>query len=164
MPRRSERLAIKEAMRYGRRSPSSSEPEPEPEPEQEVAVDIHADERNNIIAKLAYCKSSCCAVPETKVAHEAKCGWCPTHPGWRLISHNLNIMMESLKSLRTKEARVSSALCIMSYINESAIDFAIAHKRFKQMVIQKCHEFIPEVDNRHFLYLTCYSILEKLGA
>ena len=72
-----------------------------------------------MIGKLAHCKARCCATPETKLLHEGKCEWCRTHPEWRLISHNITILMESMENLRTKEAKVSGALGVMSYINDN---------------------------------------------
>ena len=154
MPRRSARLAAKDAMRFARERSLSSEPEPE------VAV---VAERNRIIGLLADCKCKYCA-SETKGNHEASCEWCRTHPEWRLISHNITILMESMLKLSNKEAKISGALGVMSYISENVIDFAKAHEKFKLMVIQKCKEFIADASDCALLRLVCSDVLYKLKA
>jgi hypothetical protein len=174
MPRRSMRLAAKDAMRFarenGRYRSLSSESDPElpaddlyaaapvvkPEPQKE---DI---ERNRIIGFLADCKCKFC-VSETKGNHEANCEWCRTHPEWRLISHNLTILMENMEKLRTKAAKVSGALAVMSYINDNVIDFAKAHEKFKQTVIQKCKEFVADCADKTLLRLVCADVIYKLS-
>ena len=160
MLRRSERLAIKDSMHFAREHRSHS---PEPEPEPAAAEDPHAPERNRIIRLLADCKSPCC-VSVTKHIHEASCEWCRTHPEWRMITHNMTIQIETFEKLRTKQAKRSAALGIVSYINDNAIDFAKAHEKFKMTVINRCEHFIAEATDCALLRLVSSDVIRKLRA
>ena len=151
--RRSERIAIRDSIRFAReRSPSSE------------SVDPHASERNRIIGVLTDCRARCCATLETKLLHETSCEWCRTHPEWRLISHNITILMEDMGKLRGKEAKIPGALAVMSYINDNVIDFAKAHEKFKLTTIQKCQEFIADAGDSALLRLVCADVIYKLKA
>jgi hypothetical protein len=70
--------------------------------------------------------------------------------------------MESMLNLRNKEAKISGALGVISYINENVIDFAHAHQKFKQTVIQKCKEFIADASDCALLRLVCSEVIYKL--
>lgn len=157
--RRSLRLAAKqEASKHVIPAPA---PAPAQAPAQAQAS--HAEKRNDIIAQLADCKCRYC-VSETKCNHEASCEWCRTHPEWRLISHNMTILMENMEKLRTKEAKISGALAVISYVNDNVIEFAKAHQKFKNTVIQKCQEFIAEAGDSVILCLVCADVIYKLKA
>ena len=112
---------------------------------------------------LADCKAPCCATLETKLAHEANCEWCRARPTWRLISHNITIQLNATDTLRTKAAKISSTLGLMSYINDNAIGFTKAHEKFKLVVIAKCKEIIPELDDSPILRMVCKDLIYKLN-
>lgn len=167
MPRRSERLAIKEAIRFAKeraRLPSAErEPEPAAAPAAAAPEDPHAPERQRIIGILSECKARCCATLETKLTHEAKCEWCRTHPEWRLINHNLNTLMEQFEKIRTKDAKRSAALGIVCYINDNAIEFAKAHEKFRLTILDRCEHFIAESGDNVLLRMICSDVIRKLA-
>ncbi len=161
--RRSTRLAIKESVRYARergRSPSpapAAAPAPAP-----AAADPHAPERQRIIGALSDCKSHCCATQDTKLAHEAGCEWCRTHPEWRMIVHNMTIQMAAFENLSTKDAKKSAALGMVSYINDNAIDFAKKHEKFRAVIIDRCEHFIAESGDNVLLRMVSSDVIRKL--
>ncbi len=151
--RRSSRLAAKYAQQEASKCGIS----------QQAQAQAHAEDRNRIIAQLAHCKCQYC-VSETKCDHEASCEWCRTHPEWRMISHNLTILMGDMEEIRTKPAKISCALGIMSYINENAIGFAKAHQKFRLVTIDRCENFIADASDNALLCGVCSDVINKLKA
>ena len=151
MPRRSPRLLAKAA---------ASLPVVKPV-EAPAPVDPIVQERARIAALLEGCACKHCA-GKTRYAHEHSCKWCAVHPEWRLISHNMLIMMEACEKAKGKDAKRAAALAIMSYINDSVIDFAKEHEKFKLTVLDRCDHFIAESGDNVLLRLVTSEVMRKL--
>ena len=164
--RRSNRLAIKEAIRFARQRDLELEErfaEPEPAAAAAPVASDPREERQRIIATLSDCKNRCCAQQETKKAHEAVCEWCRARPAWRMIVHNLTIQMEAFENTRTKEAKRSAALGIVSYINDHVVEFAKAHEKFRITILDRCEHFIAESGDNVLLRMVSSEVKFKLG-
>ena len=101
----------------------------------------------------------------TMAAHEASCAWCRVHPEWRKIKGNLTLMLTPYvgDAINGRAARAASALAMMSYINDVGIGFALAHKKFCDVVIDRCRHCIENGGEEYpLLRMICSDLLRKL--
>jgi hypothetical protein len=103
----------------------------------------------------------------TMTAHEASCAWCAAHPEWRQIKGNLTVMLLPFDkgTICGTPARAASALAMMSYISEVGVGFARAHKKFLDVLIDRCQHCIDNAGIEYpILRLTCSDLIHKLKA
>jgi len=103
----------------------------------------------------------------TMAAHEASCAWCAAHPEWRQMRDNLTLMLTPFDkgTICGTPARAASALAMMSYISEVGIGFARAHKKFLNVLIDRCQHCIDNAGTEYpILRLTCSDLIHKLNA
>jgi hypothetical protein len=101
----------------------------------------------------------------TMSAHEASCAWCRAHPEWRQIKDNLTLMLVPFDkgTICGTPARAASALAMMSYISEVGVGFARAHKKFMDVLVDRCQHCIDRAGTEYpMLRLTCCDLIHKL--
>ncbi len=68
-------------------------------------------------------------------------------------------------AINGRAARAASALAMMTYINDVGIGFALAHKKFCNVVIDRCRHCLENGGEEYvILRMTCSDILHKLNA
>lgn len=103
----------------------------------------------------------------TMAAHEASCAYCREHPEWRQIKDNIGLMLTPFMedTIKSKPARAASALGMMTYINEVAVDFVRAHKKLLDVLIDRCRHCIENAGAEYpILSMVCSDLIRKLTA